>query len=306
MIGRVTKILNVDNLIFIFNSYGNQYLYLFTEKGKFIRNFINKGKGPGEGSDISSFYVDTLQKNIYLIDFSNKVIQLDYEGNLISEFKCPPRSSHLVKMDNSTIVFSSEYEFQIYQTDMNGNVLKKFIPFDHSFQRGFNTPLIETSYGVLFNRFMDDTLYSVDKDTVKPGFLIDFQENKITREKYLEFPEERGNRKVGNSYMYYVRIMGNTDKQISIYFTHNQKTYFTFIDLETNQKRVFELPQVSEDSNLGKGFYNRGSYSKNHFIGYFNPGSLDMENIPHTLDTLENINPNDNPILVFYQFDFNR
>ena len=305
IIGGVTKILSVDNHIFIFNSYRNQYLYMFTEEGVFLRNLIKIGKGPGEGADFSGFYVDTVQKQVHLIDSSSKVIKVDDEGNLISEYECPPGSSHLVKLDNSTIVFSSEYEFQIYQTDLTGNILGKFILFDRSFQRGLITPLIETAYGVLYNRFMDDTLYFVNKDVVKPGFLIDFQDKRITREKYLGFPEEMGRRQVGDSFMYRVRIMGNTDKQISIYFSHNQKTYFTFIDLETSQNRVFDLSQVSEDSNLGKGFYNRSSYSKNHFIGYFNPGSLEIENIP-LLDTIESINPNDNPILVYYRFDFER
>jgi len=45
---------------------------------------------------------------VYLVDDGNKIMVKDYEGRLISEFKCPKGASSVVKLDpNGTLGLNS-------------------------------------------------------------------------------------------------------------------------------------------------------------------------------------------------------
>lgn len=69
---------------------------------------------------------------------------------------------------------------------------------------------------------------------------------------------------------------------------------------------IFDYGQVRSDPMLGKGFFISASSNPNHFIGYYLPGGMDMDNIPQILTREGPVGMDDNPILVFYKFDFRR
>ena len=77
----------------------------FTQDGKFIKNLLKQGQGPGE---IQRFTRYTLQdKSIYVYDFGNsKILHMDQEGNMIEEFKLIERYSQMIGMIEDNFIFT--------------------------------------------------------------------------------------------------------------------------------------------------------------------------------------------------------
>ncbi len=307
LMGIISRIECIDNLIFILKQDRSQELLVFSADGKYLRKICNKGKGPGEATSLNNFFVDSIQKWVYLVDDGNKVMIKDYDGGLISEFKCPEGASSMVKLDQNTMILAGQGEYQIHLTDAQGKEIKRFLKFDMQFQFGIGFPMIKTGEGALFLRTMDDTLYLINKDTIKPRYLIDFGEKALTRKRYLQFPaNSMGHRKIDPQYMFGVHVMGNAGNTIVFQFIYNQKSYLVYSDPDAQKSCIFELLEIRKDPKIGKGFFYNSSSHPDYFIGYYIPGFMDMDHIPPALASLGPISPDDNPILVFYRFDFGR
>ncbi|MCX6225023.1 MAG: 6-bladed beta-propeller [Bacteroidia bacterium] len=307
LMGIISRIECIDNLIFILKQDQSQELLVFSEKGKYLRKICNKGKGPGEAASLDNFFVDSIQKWVYLVDDGNKVMIKDYEGGLISEFKCPKGASSIVKLDQNTLILAGEWDYQIYLTDNKGKVGKQFMKHDRQFQFGIGFPMIKAGEGALFFRTMDDTLYLINKDTIKPRYLIDFGEKALTRKQYLQFPaNSMGHRKIDPQYMYSVSVMGNAGSTLVFQFSYTQKPYLVYSDPDAQKSCIFELREIRKDPKVGKGFFYIASSNPDYFIGYYIPGFMDVDHIPPALASLGPISLEDNPILVFYRFDFGK
>jgi hypothetical protein len=69
----------------IFYGDWDEFLYKFDAKGKFLKNLIKKGEGPGEVRE----YGDVLlgKDSVILLDtMSNKILTMDFDGKLLDEF----------------------------------------------------------------------------------------------------------------------------------------------------------------------------------------------------------------------------
>ena len=305
--GIITKVEAIDDLIFIQKQDQSQELLVFSSEGKFLRKLCNKGKGPGEAVFLYGFFVDSVQKQVYMVDWANKVILKDYNGNLISEFKCPYGSSDLVMVDKNHLGFAAGGKNEVCVTDLSGKEIRRFLNYDPPFYFGLRFPIIKTGEGALFQRFMDDTLYLVNRDTIKPRYLIDFGKNALTRKQFLQFPaNEMGERDIGPQYMLDLRLSGNAGDILAFTFSYNRKQYNAFADLVNRRTCIFEFRQTQKDPILGKGFLMSSSSNNNYFIGWYLPGSMNMDNIPPVLASAGPISIEDNPILVFYRFDFGK
>lgn len=305
LMGIISRIECVDNLIFILKQDQSEELLVFSAEGKYLRKICNKGKGPGEANFLQNFFVDARQKRVYLVDARNKVMIKDYEGALITEFKCPPGASSVVKLDQGTLIFAGEGEYQIHLTDAQGKEIKRFLKFDRQFQFGIGFPMIKTGEGALFFRTMDDTLYLINKDTIKPRYLINFGEKALTRKEYLQFPaNSMGDRNIGPQFMFGAHVQGNAGSTIIFQFSYNQKPYVVYCDPDAQRSCIFETREIRKDPKVGKGFFYIASSNPDSFIGYYIPGFMDTDHIPPALASLGPISLEDNPILIFYRFEF--
>lgn len=63
----------------------DEFLYKFDATGKFLKNLIKKGEGPGEVREFGEFLL--VENKIILLDtMSNKILRMDFAGTLLDEF----------------------------------------------------------------------------------------------------------------------------------------------------------------------------------------------------------------------------
>lgn len=57
------------------------FVYRFSREGKFLNKVGKVGQGPGEYSQLSQFFVDEIQKEVYAVSIVNGINIYDFEGN---------------------------------------------------------------------------------------------------------------------------------------------------------------------------------------------------------------------------------
>jgi hypothetical protein len=306
LIGLTVKVEITDGLIFILSQGPGVQLSLleFSDDGSFIRRLDKRGKGPGEVSDLSGFYNDSITKQIYLFDWRNKCIRMDYNGNFLSEFKFQQGAFEMVRLDDQHLAFAAMGLNSLYITDLNGKEIKHFTNKIAELNDSRFNPLIRTGNGILFKLNMNDTLWRVKPDTLVPAFHIDYGEKSLSVEQYLKIPAvgQMGNRTVPDQYMWGTSIRGATADQLCFFIYYDQKTLLSFSNLTDSSSYVFEYKRIFNDPVLGKGFYPVGSFQTGCFIGAFMPAHMDLDKIPAALNSVLPIAVDDNPILVLYRF----
>jgi len=75
----------------IFIKDGPEQALQFDPHGRFVRNLLKKGQGPGELTSISDIWASP--DRLYLMGYPLKILVYDYEGNLVREI--PFRSGHI-------------------------------------------------------------------------------------------------------------------------------------------------------------------------------------------------------------------
>ena len=68
LIGKISKLIVLNESIFILDSSIAHCLFVFNREGKFIRKIGRIGKGPGEYSNLSDFTIDLDHNIIYVLD----------------------------------------------------------------------------------------------------------------------------------------------------------------------------------------------------------------------------------------------
>jgi hypothetical protein len=306
LIGLTVKVDIADGLVFILSQGPGVQLSLleFSDEGSFIRRLDKRGKGPGEVSDLSGFYNDSIDKQIYLFDWYNKVIRMDYNGNFLSEFKLPKGAIEMVRLDDRHFAFAARGPNSMYITDLIGKEIKLFKNDLAELNTGSFNPLIRTGNEVLLKLRMNDTLWRVKPDTLVPAYHIDYGEKSLSGEQLLKIPAvgQMGDRTVPDQYMWGTTIRGATADQLCFFIYYDQKTLLSYSDLTNSSSYVFEYKRIINDPVLGKGFYPVGSFQTDSFIGTFMPAHMDLDKIPSVLNSVLPIAVDDNPILVLYRF----
>jgi hypothetical protein len=307
LMGIILQIETADNLIFIRKQDKTEDLLVFSADGKFLRNICTKGKGPGEAMDLSGFIVDSIKKEVYLMDEANKLIVKDYSGRLVAEYKCPYGSNGVIKIDQDHLGISAGGQYSVYLTDMTGHEIKHFLPVEPMFHSVKIRPFLNTGDEVLYQRNMNDTLYILNQDSLVPRYLIDFGDKALTRKQFFEFPaNSMGERKIGSQFMYGPTFFGNSGDNIALSFYYNNKNFMAFIDLSTRKCCIFEWSQIKNDPMIASYMALCSSSNKDWFIGYIIPGNLDMAKIPPILASVKPITEDENPILIFYRFSIGK
>ena len=212
LFSEINKILIKNDLIYLLDATGQQYVYIFNLKGDFIQRIGKKGKGPGEYLRISDFDVDE-KGNMFLCDRQGmRIIKYNEKGELIDDKRMPFRAEAINLLEGGDFIFSVEknssrpiFGSKVVVTDSSFKVKHRYFLYDkNSLDDKMNFNIFrETKEGIIYHKPVCDNLYLFDnKGIISKEFHLDFGNRTVPKElknSYEKLVIERGD----NNYEYF-------------------------------------------------------------------------------------------------------
>lgn len=224
----------------------NRYMYILDKKqslikvfdlnGKFIKNFVKIGKGPGEVSQLIDFIIDRKGNKVILYDTGNSSIQIySLKGILLSQIKFFPYFSKMELFEPGLLIFYLGNNFfeeaganNFIICNYQGAILEKLIPFDKENCKlfGFGGILTNTKNEMLCTNGVSNLVYSIKREkneiTYKPKYYFNFDKNTLIEGDCRSFNGEWQNLK--SKYIY------------SKLFELDNNLFFDFLDKDLLKK----------------------------------------------------------------------
>ncbi|WP_083985044.1 6-bladed beta-propeller [Geofilum rubicundum] len=193
LISNHRKILFDNNQIFISNETNN--LFVFSDKGEFIREISKKGRGPEEFFELRDFQID-FEGNIHILDYL-RVLVYTNDGKLIEtiKFEAPDNSVVLNPLAFSLSEKKGEYylwggsfgiesnvnnnHFALYRIDKSGNFTERYFPVKHSIMGNGNRFRFFDNFTNITPVFGNDTIYSIDNGELKSRYYVNFGDRSL-------------------------------------------------------------------------------------------------------------------------------
>ncbi|WP_167619139.1 6-bladed beta-propeller [Maribellus sediminis] len=293
--------------------------YHFNRQGKFLNVIGNRGKGPKEFTKLRSAVVDTLNQWVYVLDW-DKLMKFDFDGNFLEKYNVEKNSLGMqsvmvqpgqILMGNGSYQFAEAGErFCAYVfSDKNKNLISKIacekedkIPFCVC-----NPSMYNYNNKTYFSDYWNDTIYCVkDRGYLQAYAVLDKGKFKYrsTEDKSITGGQNKGTENV-------IDINSMAESKRFIFITSNKGTFI--YDKKTTEIRCatwIEKPNIwvtlENDinsvpfrilHNAPNTIQNDQLISLNDAYQFFEEG---VENTsPKIKKLLENLQPDDNPILVF-------
>jgi hypothetical protein len=195
LVGRVSKTIVTDSLIFL-ETYPYK-LMAFDRSGRFVRNYSNVGRGPGEFIQINDFAVSPDQSKVYILDQGSTCITYHVDGTFLNRIKMRigiqiiPFNDSLFVLGNPNIhmkpgQIGPDNDFSVLFSDLNGNVGKTY-DYHHDFEGNIVPPftsLYRSENKIKFLEVAADTLYTVTPEALIPYAAFDLGSEKVSFELY--------------------------------------------------------------------------------------------------------------------------
>ncbi len=313
LLRKVSKLVFTDSFIFVsdFNK-----LLQFNRKGKFIRQIGKNGKGPGEYVYVMSFDIDYYSNQVYIMDYSPRIEVFDFSGNYIRQFdRSKIISYQFLGFDKDKLIFHfanmpkhyDPTEVSLMITDTKGNPLKEFKNYKKRKSKPgimvSESPLYSYNNKFYFMEFLNDTLFSVEEDKLKPYAIIKLGNWKMDPDPTCKDKKEI---KELESKLWITRIIENEKFLfINMEFGFNDSLKFCAFNKRKGELTVLRNSSLQNDIDGGFSFLPKYIYNDNIFVDYMD-ASVFLEKItstgeisnPELSQLTSQIKEDDNPILI--------
>ena len=159
-------------------------LKMFDAEGRYIRDFVNLGKGPGEMTKIGSVVVDENKKAVYVHSFMEvKTMKFSLTGELLKEYILPFFGFNMIPYQDG-FAFHINYNTNdisqnnnVLVTDAEMNIRDRLFLFDeaddgpiYSFTGGVKV----NEQGFLYFSAFNDTIFEVADNSIRPKYIFSF------------------------------------------------------------------------------------------------------------------------------------
>jgi hypothetical protein len=301
--------------IFIFDY---QYVFHFSKNGKFINKIGKVGRGPGEYNRPMDVSVDTITKNIYILDF-DRLLKYDYNGEFIKVHKLGKKAMN-VKEYKEGIFLTDDMNYQyaepdnrfsiyFYSEDEEKQIAKVDCPKKDKIPFSICSPIMyRFNQNTFLKDYWDNTVYKVEN----PFNLVEHAFINTGKFKFREKDDQSlftGEKNQGEELVISIENMSESDRFI---FMLANKGLF-FYDKTSGKTQCCEFNRLNQKAynfknDLTKGptlittsfpfkeVDNNTFVTFNHAYEFFEDG-VDTTN-PKIKKLLQNLQPEDNPILV--------
>lgn len=169
MFADINRIIDFNDKYFIVDSYGVRTVVSFDHDGNPIASYGKRGNGPGEY--VYPWAVDVDDKNVYILDASQKkLMKYTHDGSYQSTKEMPFRAGSFIMLDSNKILFnlepSEETSYQLCITDSTLTPLTYMLPYPKDYVGGWitNDVFRKTLNGITYYLSPADTIYHINLD----------------------------------------------------------------------------------------------------------------------------------------------
>jgi hypothetical protein len=233
-------------------------VHAFSKEGKFLFNVGAKGNGPGEYTSLANMFVQN--EHVYLFDsMSRKVLCFNENGEFVSSTSIDLEErypvSRIYRLNSGQFIgrnmFRGDHEivplaslldenYQFVYTIEGKHILSGLTSHDNFF---------EYQDEILYWETLNDTIFSIVNQTVKPKYFVDFGAQAIPeyvrgKDVYeiIEFVN-----KPENVYKTAILVgfVNEDEASVRFRFCYGQQVYYTYYDKANHDVNVYRL----EDKN---------------------------------------------------------
>lgn len=242
LISNISKLMIVDNHIFILDRFAKNTLAEFDENGEFIRHYGNKGESGSEYRRAWDFDVDA--NGVYIYDMhGHKLMNFTRTGELVGTRKISNRLQGFAKLTNGYVLGLAKDEdntaTELVVTDSLMKPIQTYLPFRNSFKddRMIDNLFRRNDSIIIYNRPINNLVYIIDNNgTIGKELKITFNDSDIPenlKDSYEIFIKEKGKEKYNYAYVSplydgnYITcpVFINGQKGTAIYDIHNNYFY---------------------------------------------------------------------------------
>jgi hypothetical protein len=187
LIGSISKILCDEDYLYILDERKSMALFKYTKSGDFVIKISNIGKGPGEFTRPTDFFL--LYDKIVLLDgFSGKIMFFSKTGDFLNEFSTKTMAERFGKIDTNHFCMLNENKSSKFSShnisivDNNGNVIKKLMkipPFSKDKNLSLYKPTDYYNNELLYTDIFNDNIFRIFKDSISVKYHFDFGKSSI-------------------------------------------------------------------------------------------------------------------------------
>ncbi len=197
IVGSVSKIKFYKNFILFLDEQTNS-IFIFDDKGKYIKKIARVGQGPGEYISINDFCVHPQTGMITIATSSRKYITYSFDLKEFKEYTDVPYAVGIEQFNNgSYAIASTEKEANLYILDANMKIVHKGLanPFPRLSVLGKSLSKFGDTILCRLPTYYNDTIYQITPNSFRPWRVPDFEVHPdySNPTKYLE-PDPNGGR----------------------------------------------------------------------------------------------------------------
>jgi len=168
LIGGIDKVLLVDTFLYVLDREITKSLYVFNDKGRFIKKLSSQGKGPREYLSLSDVVYDKWMNKLFVLDRGGaKLLVFNLTGDLLDVVNLDDGYSFLRVLDKDKFVFYSNYTShknkQFTISLKNGEIVKAFrdVPPGQMSYGYSHDVFCKSSDSCLFSLPLDNKIYKI-------------------------------------------------------------------------------------------------------------------------------------------------
>jgi hypothetical protein len=310
LIQSISNAFLTDSLIFI-SDYDR--LLKFDNKGNFLKQIGEKGRGPGEYPSLGNFLIDEDNREIFVLS-SRIVLVFDFEGNFKRDFKIDFPCRQFMLNQNRELIFhpfnfansGTDTVYSWYITDRTGAVRTKLV---NTLKRSNKAVIVPVSPLYLYDKtphFMEfgvDTLYSFDNNEKKPYAIFNLGNLKFPPDPTMaEVPEINGK--------IWINEIRETKKLffVNLWWDLSDSISNCIYDKSSSSFSILNNGGFTNDIDGGLTFWPKKIINENLFLDYIDAFKLinstkkiqlnNKEQSSLLFDVVKQITETSNPVLI--------
>lgn len=320
IIGTISKMKIRNDTIYISDNKNTGSLFLFNMEGKFLFKIEKLGKGVGEYTSLSDFFLT--KESIEIFDNKQgKILKYDYKGDYISEDHIGRIGINGNRLHNGNYIFNTsgirnEIEAKgnhdIFILDKNGNCKLKALPVDKRLKR---QPMVnskcfsEDQDFVYYIPSLSYQLYSIKNNQIQKSISFDFGKYSINQDVFFSSQDPLNQH--GKNCVHRLNSFIFTEEYLIFSFFYKNSSGNALLERKTNKVLrigIDILNSKSTDFSLSAPITTYNNYfvcaidalKTSKVISLFN----DLAILDHMKNNaIEEIYPTDNPILMLYKIN---